>query len=84
MVTHMVFLLVEQRQLHVLAGGGGQLAARGRVRRHLLLVAAQAHEEEEAGDHQREGDAGDQDVQDLLLQVLWRLCGERERMGWMG
>ena len=80
-----MFLLVEQRQLHVLAGGGGELAARRRVRVPLLLVAAHAEQEEEAGDHQREGDTGDQDVQDLLLQVVWGLCGERERggVGWV-
>lgn len=72
-VSHLVLVLVEERQFHVLAGRGGELAARGSVCGLLLLVAAHAHQEEEAGNHQRDGDAGDQDVQDLLLHVLWRL-----------
>ena len=73
-VPHLVFVVVEEGQLHVLTGRSRELAAGGRVCGILLLVAAHAHQEEEAGDHHGDGDAGDQDVQDLLLHVLWGLC----------
>ena len=76
-----MLVLVEQWQLHVLAGRGSELTARGSVSGLLLLVAAHADQEEKAGDDQWDGDAGDQDVQDLLLQVLWRCWRAKVKQG---
>lgn len=67
---HLVLLLAEQRELHVLIGRAAQLAAGRRVDGRLLLVATHADQEEEAGDDQRDGDGRDQDEQDLLPGVL--------------
>ena len=76
---HLVFVLVEQWQLHFLTGGGCKLAARGCVCGVLLLVATHADQKEEAGNDKWDGNAGDQDVKNLLFEVLWWHCGCKKK-----
>lgn len=67
----------EHGHLHVLPAHWFGLA-RGRRPGGLLVVAAHADEEEKQGDGQRDGHAGNQDVEDLhvaatglLLMICW-------------
>lgn len=70
-----LFVLVDERHLHVLAGRGHQLPTLWSGGRSLLFVAAHAHEEEEASDDQGDGNAGHQDVQDPHLAAISRTWG---------
>lgn len=65
-----LFVLADERHLHVLAGRSHQLPALWGRGRSLLLVAAHTDEEEKASDDQGDGDTGDQDVQNPHLAAI--------------
>lgn len=73
-VTYRVFLGRQERQLHFLIGTRVEVAVRRTAAAGSLVFAStRAHQEEEAGHHQGDGDSRDQDEQDLLPGALRRL-----------
>lgn len=69
-----LFMLINERHFHVLAGRCHQLAALWCSSRCLLLVSAHADQEEKAGYHQRDGYAGNKDVEDSHFAVVTWAC----------
>lgn len=76
-----LLVLADEWHLYILAGRGHQLPALGCGGRGLLLIPAHADQEEEAGDDQGDGNAGDQDVQNSHLAAV---LGAWEHMGSLG
>lgn len=69
-----LFVLINERHFHVLAGRCHQLAALWCSSRCLLLVSAHADQEKKAGYHQRDGYAGNKDVEDSHFAVVTWTC----------
>lgn len=67
-------MLINEWHFHVLARRCHQLAALWCSSRRLLLVSAHANQEEKAGDNQRDGYAGNQDVEDSHFTVVTWTC----------
>lgn len=72
-VTYLDFLGRQERQLHLLIGAGAEVAVRRGAAGSLVFTSTRAHQEEEAGHHQGDGDGWDQDEQDLLPGAFRRL-----------